>query len=911
MMLHSSQQGQSGVDSTPREPGPKHDSHEQDCQETAAEICEDSLSRLVQSVLMAYADRPCIGLPRAEGQTVEWHWATFAEVMKTVYQFVFFLRLHRHRFAVISFECSCVELVAADLAAALLGMCSVVVAGPNQRLDILHLLGEDMCVVIDKRPESDAAIASDDDAWMGQDKDVLFTFFVTSGSTASPKLVRRTRATWLETVRDTAQFGSELCVTLSFASLAHSGPRTELWWNLVCGGQTAFAAAGLPLLCSWIALSPTEISAPPSVWSEIRRRLTLDGVEDPSSLRQLFPGLVRRLETVATGFANSDPDLLNFLRRIFGDEILVMDNYGATEVGSISVNGKISNEDTKIVEVPELGIYAPRGEICVKAEGAFEGYYDNAQTAGALTDDGFYRTGDIGEMQHGMLKVVGRLTNWVKLANGKFESLEAVEDELSQTSDFEQVCAVEISGSLAAVVYSARWDQNPSAAPSTSVPCVRAKEKFTVENGLLTPSLKLRRPAIRAMYEQELLQQINEKQLALSRWLHAVTGSTADVDETQPLKELGVTSVHFARLAADLGVPVHAVAAAGTLRDLKALSQTDKLGVSAALADVTRFSSSCNVSASPVSRTWRKVLVTGATGHLGRHFMEILRAHGISAVPLSRSLGHDVAEPMFGMARETFDSMSDCDAVIHCAAIVNWTLSYGELRAANVVGARQVGAFCCGEVDGRRRALLVIGSGAAFDEAPAEASWLQECTSPYIVSKLAAEMILVRLCPWAVVVRPGLVVWHSKTGSYNTDDGPTRLARWMKSENLCWNTEDHGDWMDGMNVDKFCQAALKVFEHGAPETYSMTGNYGLATLLEHLLVACTMLPYSEWYAAVVRSQKSCDPLAAPLPHIEADQPPFASFGQDLSPKCRKVLGEQLAKELREVSGYAAFARALS
>lgn len=133
----------------------------------------------------------------------------------------------------------------------------------------------------------------------------------------------------------------------------------------------------------------------------------------------------------------------------------------------------------------------------------------------------------------------------------------------------------------------------------------------------------------------------------------------------------------------------------------------------------------------------------------------------------------------------------------------------------------------------------------------------------------------------------------------------------MKSENLCWNTEDHGDWMDGMNVDKFCQAALKVFEHGAPETYSMTGNYGLATLLEHLLVACTMLPYSEWYAAVVRSQKSCDPLAALLPHIEADQPPFASFGQDLSPKCRKVLGEQLAKELREVSGYAAFARALS
>eukprot|EP00439_Symbiodinium_sp_Y106_P040210 s1065_g4.t3 len=647
----------------------------QDCRETVAEICEDSLARLVQSVLTAYADRPCIGLPRAEGETVEWHWATFAEIMKMVYQFVSSLRLRRHHFAVISFDCSCVELVAADLAAALLGMCSVVVAGPDQRRDILQLLGEDMCVVIDKRPESDAAIASDDDAWMGLDKDVLFTFFVTSGSTASPKLVRRTRATWLETVRDTAQFGSELCVTLSYASLAHSGPRTELWWNLVCGGQTAFAAAGLPLLCSWLALSPTEISAPPSVWSELRRRFAVDGVEGPSSLRQLFPGLVRRLETedsgpwgvlrgpwlrqLDSGIFRKAGDIVRLFNlalrcmcvgpqgdleqyRTFGDEILVMNNYGATEasvvvylcviirvntyiqVGSISVNGKISDEDTKLVEVPELGIYAPRGEICVKAEGAFEGYYDAAQTAGALTDDGFYRTGDIGEMRHGMLKVVGRLTNWVKLANGKFESLEAVEDELSQTFDFEQVCAVEISGALAAVVYSACWDQNPSAAASTSVPCVHTKEKFTVENGLLTPSLKLRRPAIRAMYEQELLQQINEKQLALSRWLHAVTGSTADVDETQPLTELGVTSVHFARLAVDLGVPVHAVAAAGTLRDLKALSQTDKLGVSAALADVARFSSSCSASASPVSGTWRKVLVTGATGNLKEQSLVLL-----------------------------------------------------------------------------------------------------------------------------------------------------------------------------------------------------------------------------------------------------------------------------------------------
>lgn len=58
--------------------------------------------------------------------------------------------------------------------------------------------------------------------------------------------------------------------------------------------------------------------------------------------------------------------------------------------------------DVKLEDVPELGYLSsndpPRGEICVKTKTMFTGYYkDEARTKAAFTEDGYYRTGDIGE----------------------------------------------------------------------------------------------------------------------------------------------------------------------------------------------------------------------------------------------------------------------------------------------------------------------------------------------------------------------------------------------------------------------------------------------------------------------------------------------------------------------------------
>ena len=69
---------------------------------------------------------------------------------------------------------------------------------------------------------------------------------------------------------------------------------------------------------------------------------------------------------------------------------------------------------------------------------------------------------------------------------------------------------------------------------------------------------------------------------------------------------------------------------------------------------------------------WATVLVTGATGHIGRHFCELIESKGVGTVRVSRALGFDISLPMFGLAEARYRELrAECDAVVHCAAVVN------------------------------------------------------------------------------------------------------------------------------------------------------------------------------------------------------------------------------------------------
>ncbi|KAG8879913.1 hypothetical protein FRB99_004840, partial [Tulasnella sp. 403] len=210
----------------------------------------------------------------------------------------------------------------------------------------------------------------------------------------------------------------------------------------------------------------------------------------------------------------------------------------------------------KLVDVPELNYHAddkpnPRGEICVKGPNVFSRYYkDEKTTAEAFDADGWFHTGDVGEFdQQGRLKIIDRVKNIMKLSQGEYVALEKVENVYAacplvtqilvygnSTQDHLVAVVIPDPTTLAPVASAVghKFDPTNPAAVAAAIrqpPVVKAAldaltdfarkdgglkgfetvkavhltmEQFTVDNGTLTPTFKLRRRDACAMYKDVL-----------------------------------------------------------------------------------------------------------------------------------------------------------------------------------------------------------------------------------------------------------------------------------------------------------------------------------------------------------------------------------------------------------------------
>ncbi|PGH16744.1 hypothetical protein AJ79_01617 [Helicocarpus griseus UAMH5409] len=89
--------------------------------------------------------------------------------------------------------------------------------------------------------------------------------------------------------------------------------------------------------------------------------------------------------------------------------------------------------EVKLVDFPEAGYFShnnpPQGEVWIRGHSVTEGYYENEEeTKAALTEDGWFMTGDIGEFdKYGHLRIIDRKKNLVKTLNGEYIALEKLE----------------------------------------------------------------------------------------------------------------------------------------------------------------------------------------------------------------------------------------------------------------------------------------------------------------------------------------------------------------------------------------------------------------------------------------------------------------------------------------------------
>ncbi|ORW52495.1 oxidoreductase [Mycobacterium paraense] len=299
------------------------------------------------------------------------------------------------------------------------------------------------------------------------DEDPLALLIYTSGSTGAPKgamyparnvgkMWRRSSHNW---------FGeTPASITLNFMPMSHVMGRGILYGTLGNGGTAYFAArSDLSTLLEDLELvRPTELNFVPRIWEtlfgefqrQVDRRLPEGAGPDERQAveaevldeqrRYLLGG---RFIFAMTGSAPTSPELRNWVEALL--EMELVDGYGSTEAGMVLFNGEVQRPpvvDYKLVDVPDLGYFStdrphPRGELLLKTENMFPGYYKRAETtANVFDEDGYYRTGDVfAEVAPDKLVYVDRRNNVLKLAQGEFVTLAKLEAEFGNSPLVRQI----------------------------------------------------------------------------------------------------------------------------------------------------------------------------------------------------------------------------------------------------------------------------------------------------------------------------------------------------------------------------------------------------------------------------------------------------------------------------------------
>ncbi|XAR61442.1 Long-chain-fatty-acid--CoA ligase [Bertholletia excelsa] len=287
---------------------------------------------------------------------------------------------------------------------------------------------------------------------------------------------------------------------------------------------------------------------------------------DMLAFRKVKSRLGGRLRLIISGGAPLSSEVEEFLR--VTSCAFVLQGYGLTETCGLAAVGfpdemcmlgtvgpTFVYTELRLEEVAEMGYNPlgdpPRGEICVRGKTAFAGYYKSPELTREALKDGWFHTGDIGEIQpNGVVKVIDRKKNLIKLSQGEYVAVEHLEKVYNVTPIVEDiwVYADSFRSVLVAVVVpheenSRKWANQNGQGGSFSELCSLAQlreyvlfelkltakrtklkgfeyikgvilesQPFETRKDLVTPTLKKRRDKLLQYYKvkiDELYQQIS------------------------------------------------------------------------------------------------------------------------------------------------------------------------------------------------------------------------------------------------------------------------------------------------------------------------------------------------------------------------------------------------------------------
>jgi long-subunit acyl-CoA synthetase (AMP-forming) len=325
---------------------------------------------------------------------------------------------------------------------------------------------------------------------------------------------------------------------LSYLPLSHVTERMALVGPSIYGGAKIYFVESLRTFAhDLLTAKPTGFGSVPRLW--VKFQAGIHTKIPPARLRLLLAMpligrvVARRIRDgmgfedctrFASGSAPISPHTLRWYRKLGID---IGEGWGMTETSGLSC-ANIPFEARRLgtigvpVEGTELKI-SDEGELLIRSPGLFTEYFRQPElTAEVFTEDGFFRTGDKAEWdeQRGGYRITGRVKDIFKSAKGKYVVPVPIETRLSANPLLEQICVLGagLPAPVAVVVLSEAARRLPKENVEKSLEATLADtnrhlesherlsnivivdDEWTTENGLLTPTLKVKRDELEARY---------------------------------------------------------------------------------------------------------------------------------------------------------------------------------------------------------------------------------------------------------------------------------------------------------------------------------------------------------------------------------------------------------------------------
>jgi long-chain acyl-CoA synthetase len=420
--------------------------------------------------------------------------------------------------------------------------------------------------------------------------DQLATIIYTSGTTGEPKGVMLTHSNLISNLIDGAgnlTFDDQ-DVALSVLPLSHIFERQAMYMYLYQGMSVYYAESLETIGPNLREVRPTILVGVPrifeKIYERIREKVAAKGTinvallswavsvgkdyarfqiekKDPplalklkhqlatklvfSKWREAFGGRIRLL--VSGGAAL--PEELGYI--YLGAGIPIIQGYGLTETSPVITNSRLDDNRIGTVGKPIPGVevrIAADGEIETRGPNVMRGYYNKPEeTRAVLTEDGWFKTGDIGTIdEDGFLRITDRKKELFKTSGGKYISPQPIEQMIKGSRFVSQVVLIGNGRKFPAALVVPNWQQIESYAQLKGIKAASRAElcrneriidlferqiagltpelaqyervkkvillenEFTIDGGELTPTLKVKRRVIDEKYRSVIDQIYDE-----------------------------------------------------------------------------------------------------------------------------------------------------------------------------------------------------------------------------------------------------------------------------------------------------------------------------------------------------------------------------------------------------------------